>query len=1068
MLRKGNHRPSPGPDGWEKWCVKNLSDDALTLVLDLHNYIVQNSFFPGNVKDMTSTVIHKRNLRTDLLNYRGIMLSNFLANSLMTWLTNQLTEYASRKAIIPDTQVATQKGVQTRDVISYLSSVKCYAQRNKQTVYALQRDQMKGFDYLAPQGFYDALRAYGLPDSVADLDRAAQSNTKVFIRTAYGIAGPIITNAVTKQGGPASPIKSTLTTSLGHRYLEDMARNDPGVLVIQTESSREGRAPHTPEHSTQMQITMAEATDDSLIFATTIGSLQKFTLEMERFQYAYGWLTSWKKTTAFGLCVPENMITETIRMPSITVKDDKYIPNEVTWHDVTFKIGELHFLRARIDDSASRFQELRDFISNFNFPKFSIQTPITLARKIVMQNIASRCRALLSIQPIKQADAQALDRQICSKVHEMLRFPYNPNPNILTLPLENHGLDFPSIERINAGIAVEGIMRDLNHHIPAYRAVARVTMADWTCRYNKCKNPIDQEGLRRDFGHYYGRIPMTWLIAHKIMGSIVPPLNLRLTDANYIINGDVSIQHAMNIAKENDLQGLNGASLLTITRNNLQMLKDIGKWKIDEKGRYRFKINNSIKERTGKWTMAARRNWECLSETMSHLQTEWFYEGSSDLLLTRGKRQEISEAMVKSLGKIMGLEATKQDHEGRYWASDGLMKPAASGILDPKSVTTAITGPQTIVMQIPGRNTSILHGEIMGLIAGHILTMECEIDKPQELFSDHLNTVRFIQDARSRISQEAQLRYRNGRSYLRWLQNLVQRSTLRVQYTKGHSDQVSIQAKLNDEADYYATDGQKYINKLPVAPIPTFYMNDYTFYRDQDGWIESNIRNFVEKTMALKTSNNLAIGNRHRMKSWLYHRSTPPTYVYHKATSAYTATVQLYARSGQLPTAENMRRKGVLQRDEEVLCRLGCDEIETLEHVFVECREFDEWRKEAGMSLEGKIREKLKTWDIGEERITNILSKAKFFFQNRKELWPLGDSQYYLGHVPKIEPLMPIRKEETRLERERIIYGIYCEWHNASIRLASRIFGEIQRKAARHWDERGGEKKREISERGRN
>ena len=89
--------------------------------------------------------------------------------------------------------------------------------------------------------------------------------------------------------------------------------------------------------------------------------------------------------------------------------------------------------------------------------KISIQTPITLARKIVSQNIVSKCRALLSLQPIKQSDAELLDKMITAKVHEMLRFPFCPQTNILTLPLSRHGLDFPSIARVNAGIAAEGI-----------------------------------------------------------------------------------------------------------------------------------------------------------------------------------------------------------------------------------------------------------------------------------------------------------------------------------------------------------------------------------------------------------------------------------------------------------------------------------------------------------------------------------------------------------------------------------------------------------------------------------
>ena len=49
-----------------------------------------------------------------------------------------------------------------------------------------------------------------------------------------------------------------------------------------------------------------------------------------------------------------------------------------------------------------------------------------------------------------------------------LGFPYRGNTDILTLPVEHHGLDFPSIARINMGLVAEGLARDLNHHIPAY------------------------------------------------------------------------------------------------------------------------------------------------------------------------------------------------------------------------------------------------------------------------------------------------------------------------------------------------------------------------------------------------------------------------------------------------------------------------------------------------------------------------------------------------------------------------------------------------------------------------
>jgi hypothetical protein len=102
------------------------------------------------------------------------------------------------------------------------------------------------------------------------------------------------------------------------------------------------------------------------------------------------------------------------------------------------------------------------------------------------------------------------------------------------------------------------------------------------------------------------------------------------------------------------------------------------------------------------------------------------------------------------------------------------MIPATSGVLDEKTVTAALTGMKTMVMRLDGNNVNILHGEIFGLIIGHLLPPSD--GKYRHLYSDHLNTVRFLQDVHSNIEQETTLRYRNGRSYLRWLKILAENS----------------------------------------------------------------------------------------------------------------------------------------------------------------------------------------------------------------------------------------------------------------------------------------------------
>jgi hypothetical protein len=99
----------------------------------------------------------------------------------------------------------------------------------------LRRQTRSDERLLAPEGFYDAVLAYGLPQSIIDPDRAAQADTKCRIRTYYyGPTAPIVVSGVTKQGGPASPLKAIYTTSLDHRYLDDIAAQDPDRLVITT------------------------------------------------------------------------------------------------------------------------------------------------------------------------------------------------------------------------------------------------------------------------------------------------------------------------------------------------------------------------------------------------------------------------------------------------------------------------------------------------------------------------------------------------------------------------------------------------------------------------------------------------------------------------------------------------------------------------------------------------------------------------------------------------------------------------------------------------------------------
>ncbi|TFK21088.1 hypothetical protein FA15DRAFT_718181 [Coprinopsis marcescibilis] len=682
----------------------------------------------------------------------------------MSWLNYSLINYAAKKNILPNTQVAGQPGVQTRDLMSFLAGIKTWSLRNKKPVYAVKRDQMKGFDYLSPDGFYDA---------------------------------------------------STFTTSMGHYYLHDLLSDDPNALKISSTTHQQGD-PHTPEDSKTLLVSMVGATDDSYIFSTSQKSLLTNTLQMECFQYAYGWLMQWSKSKAYK----STNLPTTIEFESVSTGPNAN-PMTVKKHEVSLVRDELDFLKTKVDDPASRFEELKEIIETFQFPTIIGWLPITLARKIVAQNIVSRCRALLYLQPIRKTDAESLDKLIIRRVHQLTGFPFSPNTEIATLPISALGLGFPSISRINAGIALNGINRDLNRHLYAYRTLAEITLNDWI-----------------------------------------------------------------------------------------------------------------------------------------------------------------------------------------------------------------------------GTNISILQGEVMGLIASSILSGCSSGDGDTIILTDHLNSVRLLADSKTAVSQEARLRHSNGRSYYRWLLKTTRaRSNLDIKYTPGHSSEDTIEARMNNEADSLATTSNRDIWTIS-APIPTFEMNPYTLYHQKDGWIESDIAHYIDLRMTRRTSNKLGAMKGLRMATWAHNSIAPPEFPYTKAVSAYSATVQLYARSGQLPIAETLRQRGKITKD---TCRLGCTETETMPHLFVECRQYEALRAEGTRMVLEKTKAIIREYPVEDLDKENLMKTAECLFRHKPQIWPLGSSMFYLGQNPPIK----IATKISEVTKQKIKSALTTEWHLASIRLAGRIFADYQRKMAK-------------------
>ncbi|KAJ7075102.1 hypothetical protein B0H15DRAFT_917163 [Mycena belliarum] len=136
-------------------------------------------------------------------------------------------------------------------------------------------------------------------------------------------------------------------------------------------------------------------------------------------------------------------------------------------------------------------------------------------------------------------------------------------------------------------------------------------------------------------------------------------------------------------------------------------------------------------------------------------------------------------------------------------------------------------------------------------------------------------------------------------------------------------------------------------------------------------------------------------------------------------------------------------------------CRNGCDAVEDQHHIFVMCTRYAEWRSSAAQEILTRTNNKLGEKGIKEADRVGLLTIAKSLFTDNIDIWPLHYSTYFLGHVPKFDHALPGMPDADRLTRTRLAHHLACDWHTACIRLAGRIWGDMQREMAKKTNNHG-------------
>ncbi|GBE78620.1 hypothetical protein SCP_0115090 [Sparassis crispa] len=1056
-LRKGKPRPAPGPDQWEKWMVKALHDFSLAIVLDLLNYEISTSSIPSCVKPCTLSTIYKCGVPSDLVNYRGVCCNNFLLNTPFAWLNSLLVPYLAKHSVLPYGQVATQPGVQARDLTSFLAHLEAWSNRTSTPVYILRRDQTKGFDHLEPQGFYDAVHAYGLPPSLITFDQSAQTDVPYRVKTAYGLTAPIVISGVTKQGGPLSGLKSTLTTSMGNHWLTDSVHRRTDVVRVTTCHNRLAEH-HTPLDSSLLKPVMVEATDDSAILSRSALGLQASCLMMERFQATYGWFTNWVKSlvTILNVLSPP----PTLSFPSVL--PDRPHSGDVVYHTLPVSTSHFEFLRTSINDPDHQYRRILDIVSSFQLPTLTIRLPITVIRRIFVQCLIARIRPLLSFQPISRTHALDIDHQIAHRVHDYFHFPFHFNSSLLTTPLDQFGFDFPSVSHLNDALAVSGLLRDLNHHVPAFRVMAQITLADWTCLINGCRDPLQDPSADSLFLHQRHHLPFSCILAHSVLAD--QHISIRDTDQSFLFHNHVSLQHLSRAITPRSSHPLSHYLIRSLSSIGLTSLAQLGQWSLRPDTDASFQANDLV-DRVTASSPTVNKYWTLLKTWLTNLPFSRFVSlltssnchslyipdfSSWTLALPRPVRQRNAHETLRALALASPHHLTTPS--ASLLASDASMIPANPSFRCPRMVNfAAVNHTSSLVASLASfrASSTTTHGEIYGMITALITAQPPVGTSPPRdpslssptltpmLVTDHLNSVRLINDSLEAPLLPHQWSSLPARSLYRWLRDILLHTTHRspVVHAPAHTTSTSPTSLANRSADTLASASQRFLLPPPPAPLPTFFMDRYTLYSPIDGYIESNIPSYITQAIVYTDCSRAASRPYHTLSLALYDNHCPPDHPYTRASSAFSALVQLYARSAQLDTAlARFHRFGNISPR----CHFGCDALETAHHVFVICPVFAPHREHARTDTLTETSGILTTAAAPDDLSVQILSSARILFTDH-DMWPLYHARYFLGVLP------PLPEGET-LPRRRLLLRIAHCWHRACIFLAGRIWAEYKRR----------------------
>ena len=187
--------------------LKASMPTLLNPIVLLFQTMIDNSIYSKYWKLDILSPIHKKGMKDDPNNFRGIAVASCFGKLFNTILKNRLQSFCDENDLINPAQISGKKGARTADhltVIRFL--IEKYTKEGKK-LFVCFFDLKKAFDSVNRLTlFYKLLQKYKIGGRFLKMLQDIYDNNQMFIKVKSGLTQPFLTTVGVKQGCVLSPL----------------------------------------------------------------------------------------------------------------------------------------------------------------------------------------------------------------------------------------------------------------------------------------------------------------------------------------------------------------------------------------------------------------------------------------------------------------------------------------------------------------------------------------------------------------------------------------------------------------------------------------------------------------------------------------------------------------------------------------------------------------------------------------------------------------------------------------------------------------------------------------------